>query len=548
MNNENENFYAQMVQLGLFSESQSNSDTYRKIEGVIHRYDGIKLATTFAAITTFPELQSNAYRLEALVHFSLSLANGNKKPKQQIIQSAFTLLGEETLSLQEDPAEDVFLSLVHFQKNNYRIFEGLWEGSAFHLQRFIDILEGIPNNSWVLQIKRSIEALLKLSEAIANRKGLVRYSLGNQEPLDVIPKTILMNLNSLKNIIKFSNEELSSLGITLGDLQPFIFDLTNKNNLLEQEFGSTDLEKCPLLYDSQHITVLLPSAISVAIRRHVIDQVQIHSRLQIFESLIADSYKKLFDETTILGDLPFSKLEFSFDSHSQLNIANTLVQMDVGRALHIIFFVDDFSNKDNGWINSRTLYGQELGESITKYIARTKKFVKQDPNYKSGMTLIVGCGWGRMLGFDMPNGQDDDWKIESLSAYDLSIFSWSPEMTAMTFFKLLEARDTVTIHNAELMNFNGLLNLYGWAKELNYHLIPHEQLQEEYTGSKLLIIVNQNSLLNIRAEAYHAYDMHVKIGYVCIKGRQIICRLETMPKRRVAERFFSLSSKRIQAR
>ena len=37
-------------------------------------------------------------------------------------------------------------------------------------------------------------------------------------------------------------------------------------------------------------------------------------------------------------------------------------------------------------------------------------------------------------------------------------------------------------------------------------------------------------------------------GYVPIKGRQIISLLETIPNRRVAERFFSVSSRRIQAR
>lgn len=490
----------------------SDEAIIKEIQELFYRYDPVLLAASFAGLTTCRELQSNAYRLEALIHFSLQYAKGNKKPKKQIIDKAFKLLSKSSLSHQEDPAEDVFVSLVNFKGENFLIFEGLWEGNAFHLQRFLDVIEDMPEENWFIELKKCVWALLVFSDMIARRRGLFRYSLGNQERLREIPTTLIENFNSLKNIVKFSKDDLAELNIDIKDVLYLLFNIRETKNLSKQILGETDLEKQPLVYDGHHIYILLPSAIGIAIRRLVIDKVTSIDQLKVLEKSIANSYARLFNDLHLLGDLPNCSLNFFRNEKMHLLTADTLIDIDNGRPLHLIFLVDDFSNRENGWINSRNLYTKEIGVALSEKILHTKQFVKNIPNYKEGITLIIGCGWGRNFGFDFPIGEEEDWKIEVISAYDLSIFSLSPGMEAVTFYRLLEAIEKIESENIELMNMNGLLNLYGWAQELNYHLVPHEQMQDAPYDSKVIVPINQNSLLKIRHEAYQAWDEHIKVN------------------------------------
>ena len=44
----------------------------------------------------------------------------------------------------EDPSESVFVGLVDTSQGNFRIFEGLWNGTSFYLQLILDVLETAP--------------------------------------------------------------------------------------------------------------------------------------------------------------------------------------------------------------------------------------------------------------------------------------------------------------------------------------------------------------------------------------------------------------------
>ena len=71
----------------------------------------------------------------------------------------------------EDPAENVFVGLVNTSLGNFRIFEGLREGTSFYLQLILDVLETVPRQEHFDLMRRSVDSLLKLSEAVANARG-----------------------------------------------------------------------------------------------------------------------------------------------------------------------------------------------------------------------------------------------------------------------------------------------------------------------------------------------------------------------------------------
>ncbi|MFT3688992.1 hypothetical protein [Paenirhodobacter sp.] len=96
------------------------------------------------AMLTLPEFQSNTYRFEVLVHMAFLCAQGKSRPTPANASAWFNQFDDGTCGRQEDPAEDVFVSSVSYKSVNYRIFEGSAEGNSFHTQRFLEVLEIMP--------------------------------------------------------------------------------------------------------------------------------------------------------------------------------------------------------------------------------------------------------------------------------------------------------------------------------------------------------------------------------------------------------------------
>jgi hypothetical protein len=109
-------------------------------------------------------------------------------PAQVFVRRSFERLGNGYCGLAEDPAEGVFVTLVNTPKGNFRVFEGIREGTGFHLQRILNVVESMPSNPPFTRIRESVECLLKLSDAVAERAGVVENTLGQALPLDAIPK------------------------------------------------------------------------------------------------------------------------------------------------------------------------------------------------------------------------------------------------------------------------------------------------------------------------------------------------------------------------
>ncbi len=136
-----------------------------------------------AGLLTIPDLQANCFRLEILVHLAAAFCRGRVSAKASDIKFLYDALDEGMCGRVEDPAENVFMGLVNTSLGNFRIFEGLREGTSFYLQLVLDVLETAPRKEHFELMRRSVGSLLKLSEAVAERAGLSEYELGNENPV-----------------------------------------------------------------------------------------------------------------------------------------------------------------------------------------------------------------------------------------------------------------------------------------------------------------------------------------------------------------------------
>ena len=227
-------------------------------------------ATRVAGLLTVPALHANSVRLEALAHLAVAYCvRGNVPRHRQLDQWLNQSLS--SIAHLEDPVEDVFVTNVISAAGNHRLFEGLWESADFWTQQVLDALARIPNQPHRQRLLWHVVALLKLSEEVAKRSEIARFMMGGGKPKTAISTPTDEILAELSQRVSFDQKDLERLNIQRKSLEPFL--LPNERSATRaDEIGRSTLERRPLLAVGDRVFLLLPAAVSSAVRRFVLDE------------------------------------------------------------------------------------------------------------------------------------------------------------------------------------------------------------------------------------------------------------------------------------
>lgn len=185
------------------------------------------------------------------------------------------------------------------------------------------------------------------------------------------------------------------------------------------------------------------------------------------------------------------------------------LEIDRGRHLHLLFFVDPLDEFDVGGLAEEFSAFGALADPIDEAIAPVYKHALATPHFRSGLTLLVGCGIGRNVSLWLNNTERHDWRLETISAPDFWTLSWTPEMEPQHLWRIFSAQDALAERGLALQNANGLLNLVAWSRQMAGHLVPHADIPDNWGGAGQLMI-EQNSLLGLRAEVANTWDIHAE--------------------------------------
>lgn len=298
-------------------------------------FDPVLLTRTFGALLTVPELQCNCARIEALAHLAATAGNGKRKPTSKLVSRAFAEVGKGPIGSMEDPSEDMFVTSIYTSRGNFRVLEGIWESAGFYLQRFVNVVEKMPAIGKFIKIRESVFALLQLSDAMCARSGLKRWQDGACAPLARLPSNIVAQIRDLEGRITFSLDDLAELHINLDDLDVFLFDPGERGKMIETGLGNTALERYPLFIRDCTVSLVLPTAVSVAIKRFVIEcTIDMGLRVTLVEAIGAE-YMRLFHRSKIMER---GRLAFAPTKHGRM--AAMTGQVDEGRYLNLVFVLD----------------------------------------------------------------------------------------------------------------------------------------------------------------------------------------------------------------
>lgn len=483
---------------------------HKVLAQTLTQFSSRHLVATVGGLLTMPEWQASTLRLEVLQHLVVANSRGTERARSKDFKSWLTELGDGTAGRLEDPSEDVFTSRVLAPSSDYLVFEGIYEASAFHLQRFLNILEAMPSTGPYAELRIAVRGLLRLSGATAQRAGVEPFGVGQTEPIRKISKELLGQIEHVGERVTFSREDLNTLGIELDDLAPFVFDSRGRSLVHGEHLGHSTLERHPLVWIDDHLYLALPTAVSIAIRRFIIEFCLSSGLISELYGLYANEIAETFTGMPLLGRSPVAPA-LRFQKVDGIFVANLSRYIDEGRLLHFCFLLDDFdSYAETGTIGISPNTRTRMTRAIETSLAGTRRSVASRSEFRQALSLLVICPWGRPIALEFDGTKDERWRVESISAADLTALTWESGFSPLKLWRLLDARDALRRLNIELFNFNGLLNLYAWSKSLGGHLVPHGRLPDDHDpDSPLNIVIPQNGLLDIRRHGAHAGNVHL---------------------------------------
>jgi hypothetical protein len=457
-----------------------------------------------------PELQSNCIRLEALAHLSLLRGRGHRKPNDKVIARLFADFGKGWLGLQEDPAEDVSVSLIRTPRGNFRVLEGIWESAGFYLQRTLNALQLVSRESLFDHINDRVYTLLRLSDAVCERAKLARYQLGNQIPQDKLDGKVINSLSSLRRIVRFKESDLAELGIRPEHLAVFGFDPITRSQLADELIGHSTLERYPIAHHNGEYFLLLPTAVSATIRRYIVEEMGELGLRDAFASTMAYEYAQMFSETMLLGTDLGAPIEFKRTDAGFL--AGVMTRADRGLFINFVFLADTLENFDHEGLMGiyPTGASEKLDEGIERWVDEAYNTATNEPDFREGLTVLVCCGIGRAMSVYKPEKRGN-WRFEYLGAPDFTTLSWLEEFKPLSLWRLIDSQERLSRLGVTLQNINGLLNIVGWARSLGGHLVPHGDMPDEFGqgDAPTFIMIQQNAIRDVRHDVAARWDPHV---------------------------------------
>ncbi len=461
-----------------------------------------EVISVVADLLTIPQLQANCFRLELLAHLAAAFCRGRVCPTSTDIKFLFDALAEDMCGRGEDPAEGVFVGLVNTSLGNFRIFEGLREGTSFYLQLILDVLEIASGQDHFDLMRRSIDGLLKLSEAVAERAAVSEYELGAENPVATLSDTITARFPLASARVAFASADLSALGIPVDDLSPFVFDPASGPRLLDQEVGNSDLERRPLTYCEDRFYLAIPTAVASAITRFVIDSVSFFQIEHRFEMALAARVVTLIRDTPLLGKLTGLPL-----ARAQIDgclIGHQLMDIDTGRSFQLIVVFENLTKFEAMGLNGAHTFSDAVNAGISDMIADAHRRASQEIDQPDGLTLIVPAGIGRGFEYSLSEGLPQEWRVYAMPLHDLMTASWLERFEPLTLWRIDEELKALGALGVFLINLSGLLNLIGCTRELNGRIIAEDafsEVSEPFDGPKVAMLpTNANRLARREAQ------------------------------------------------
>lgn len=455
------------------------------------------IAATVGGLLTMADNHPKTYRLEVLVNLAAIHCRGTQKPTlAQLREWLNEILLQDAIGQLEDPVEDVFISNVPSWQGNARLFDGLWADNDSGVKVVVAALMCLKDEAWAETALAECMALLRLSEAVADRAKIARYTLSDGDPKTPV-RIVASVVDAGRANVVFTDAELSAFGLGPLVLGTFALTRANIDALPAQTLGHTDFERRPLIPINRAIVVALPTALGAAIRRRAIEAAHMAGALDRLEALIArDQFQDLFHFSIATMNIDVVREPEDVGN----GIRDVVGRFDEGGYVHVVYIADALDEvRADGLLSVHNLVGaidSRVDAIAQEYAARG--------DYQRGLTLLVhgGVGRGFAAGFHEP---PTAWQRVGFTHAELTRLAWDHDFDALRVWKITDQEDAIAERGYVLSNINGFVNLYGFMYKYDMAIVPGE-------AAPGMLGLGTNYVTEVRHRLRSALDAHVAMN------------------------------------
>ncbi len=462
-------------------------------------------AAIVAGLMTEAKYQVNAIRLDWLQRLVLSRSKGQKKPNRAAIASILNSAFEGTrITRREDPIEDLFCDVVPTSRGDRLIFEGHWEHAAAYTDTMIQAFEELPDAPIKTTALDAIDALLRLSDALAKRAGLTRRDYHAGEPWKKIVLPSAERLKVLARRVRFSDKDLQQLGISRDALVPFFMELEHFEYIGSSLPGDSPLEFYPVIAIPNGILVAHPGVMSLAARTALL---QTAKRGGLEDALMKNLAATQEDYSEWTGFWPTRQLRLTGPTKDGLR--GSVCKFAPGRFQHVIqlpLSVEHFPQTAFGTIVE---LGEEVIKAIREDIERFWRFLESEDDYREAITIVLMGGCGGATAFDLALDGDNapsGWRFLHVSFAEAAQLGACENGKLRHLWRIVAQVELLQRLGYSVSNINGTINLFGNWRKTKGQFIPEHFVDMEPPCNLMLPI---DGLFEARLEAAQNRDLRV---------------------------------------
>lgn len=496
---------------------QVGSDENLTLSRLLKEFSRKTTVARCAGLLTVPAFHANTIRIETLLHLAVANCVGKRKPTFSDIGRWLNRnLGNSAVAIAEDPPEDVFISNISTQVGNFRLFEGTWESSDFHLQQMLDTAEALsPAIEPIKSALRSVYALLRMGDAVAERLNLLRW---HAEPsyrggsLLIGPST---NIDRRAAAVTFTELELRGFGIELSDLEPFFFTDADGKALPSQFVTQeTALELRPVVRFGHEYVIALPTGVSSALRAYLLRKIVEARALKVFDSALVRRQAALVRRL-------LQKIGNEYPSILSRERAPNLPQMqswcfkrDVSEHVHVVVLHEDLGEcAEQGWgLTSRLSPKQQA--AFEDFLKCSADRSEAEPGFKHGTTIVIRAGVGRGFASSLPR-VGLPWNLVFLGLADLEMMAAYQDDAVDLLFKFLRQETWVASRKAKHFSFSSFTLFCQWVQE-DFSIWPRDLPLRD--GA--IVMVPSDSVFGFRQKVRKSRDKH---AIQTLSGKWMVC-------------------------
>ena len=423
-----------------------------------------------------PEYQANHLRILTLIQVALVRAHGRRKPNSTELAEMLNGLMDHEAGRREDPAEDVFVSAVSVPGGEFKIFNGIFPGADFSLQRMLDAVfsQDFPARDRIVE---ECKALLTLSNAVAERCNFGVNDFKESQQWQLLWPAQLPPLVEKGRSVRFSSTDLLALGVRSEFLAPFVVD--SLAGLLDASYGDTLLGRQPIIAGEAGVLLPLPSLVSPALRLHLAHAI---AEGVVPRKAIGSFHRNQFARW-LACDFPARGARALLNEGLGIPIpefdppggyAHAVVNFDANKLAHVVVVEADWSRPPQRAIHQTHHASGVFEQGLMRHLRRSYEALCTTQEVSCGLTLVVydSPGWG--LNIEIGDDFADGWFVAGTSAYQLSMLLADPAFSLLDMWKMLRETWSMKKSGIRFMAWPDMLNYWGIWRGLHGTFWPRQ--------------------------------------------------------------------------